>query len=79
MATIVCLNKQAPYGPMESTERQSKEGEMEGEDCEETTQNNHLSLSLSLCVCVCVCVCTQRRKKSGSGKEQDKKFSALTL
>ena len=57
MATIVCLNKQAPYEPMESTERQSKEGEMEGEDCEQTTQNNHLSLSLSLCVCVCVCVC----------------------
>ena len=72
MATIVCLNKQAPYGPMESTERQSKEGEMEGEDCEQTTQNNHLSLSLSLCVCVCVCVYLEKKKEwkwQGTGQE----------
>jgi len=55
MATIVCLNKQAPYGPIEGTERQSKEGEVIGEDVEETTQNNHLSLSLSF-VCIGVLI-----------------------
>jgi len=44
MATIVCLNKQARYGPIEGTERQSKQGEKKGEDGEETAQNNHLSL-----------------------------------
>jgi hypothetical protein len=49
MATIVCLNKQAPYGPMEGTERQFKEGEIKREDGEQTTQN-HLPLSLFVCV-----------------------------
>jgi len=57
MATIVGLNKQAPYGPIESTERESKEGEMIGEDGEETTQNNHLSLSLALYIFMYVSGC----------------------
>ena len=47
MATIVCLNKQAPHGPIQGTEIHSKEAEMKGEDGEQTTQNNHLPLSLS--------------------------------
>ena len=72
MATIVCLNKQAPYGPIEGTQRQPKVGEMKGEDGEETAQNNHLSLSLFMYVYTHTHTHTQRRKERGGGKEEDK-------